>query len=234
MVKSSPLKQEGYDIFADPEIPEVLRAWAKLEYVEWSGSAHSSEVMHSAGVQDGKAVVNKNGITAAGKHILSFLAHQAYQEKGEDEVLKKLPFLFLVDCSFFLKEPWVRTLIAGWYSRQEADKINQAFFGGQGGRGKRAGGGTLLWQFQRDMEVVAVIYTLDKRKFSGREAYRWMGENFDGISAKNAERICRQFNEGYLALRFFSYAERVLLMRHFISRAYGSPRIQRLLKALSK
>jgi hypothetical protein len=232
-VKSSPPKQREYDIFADPRIPEVLRAWAKLNDVEWGGSAHSSEVMHSAGVQDGKAVVNKNGITAAGKCILSFLARQAYQEKGEDGVLKKLPFLLLVDCSFFLKEPWVRTLIAGWYSRQEADKINQAFFG-QGAREKRAGGGTLLWQFQRDMEVVAVISILDKRKFRGREAYRWVDENFDGISAKNAERICRQFNEGYPALRFFSYAERVLLMRHFISQAYGSPRIQRLLKSLSK
>lgn len=36
-MKSSPPKQHEYDIFADPRIPEVLRAWAKLNYVEWGG-----------------------------------------------------------------------------------------------------------------------------------------------------------------------------------------------------
>jgi hypothetical protein len=132
--------------------------------------------------RDGEAkIVDGTGVTEWGKYLLSILTLSTYAEKGEEAALRRLPFLFLLDRDFFLKQEWVRNLIADWLSRGEQEKINRALFGPPHQQGKDPYK-RVLEQQQRNIKIRAAVDMLKGDGWSETQAFRWVSENLEKFS----------------------------------------------------
>lgn len=141
-------------------------AAAALELIEaiceGDATAHTGNIMTSTALSGDRGLVagvDEVRESRAEKSLLALLAWAYYSRIGEPGAFKILPFLFWIDCAFFLRFTWVRGLIASLHTKDQPAELSRLFFGRKG----RSGGGRLsrtLDNFKTDLLVFAEVQKL--------------------------------------------------------------------------
>ena len=102
-----------------------------------------------------------------------------YCEQGEQVVLNRLPYLFIWDCAFFLRQWWVSDLIASWCQAGEREKIEFIFFGSTGPKKPGVNGfSVVIPNYDRNMRIYVAVKKLQSEGYSDRKAYEKVAPQF--------------------------------------------------------
>lgn len=114
-------------------------------------------------------------IRASGRHkwLASLGTWLRYVNEGEDAALEHLPYLFEVDCAFFLRQRWVAEMIARWRAEGDEARVHALFFGTPKAGVPRYAEARARWE--RDKQVCGRVYLLMQEGHSADKAYKIVG-----------------------------------------------------------
>ncbi len=126
---------------------------------------------------DVELIAHEEHIPTQQKWALSLGAWVQYIEHGKQAVFATLPFLFTLDCPFFLGQRWIQEVIGQCQRQGDKTQMTRLFFG-TAKRGTGSSVPAIIEEFRRDLRIADAVDRLVESGCRKQEAYRQVGAQF--------------------------------------------------------